>query len=227
MAKYSVCCVRYVQLWWCWYCLSVGSGTVCKRFVWCKLFSCLSIFYECFRYRKDQMHNLMYVWFFYIHIHCCVIEFKQRLGSIFLVFVFDIHVRCLLTPSTLGIFITRTGIVQLVIRNRKLVRWCCWLFSCQAEGKNNPTVGCVRFCYFLLLVFRVCVASSDRWKLCLWLDTTVFYPLVRASVYVSELKERVAVVFGAFDKDEDLSHCLLFCLQDMVSRWGDGRLLFY
>lgn len=42
----------------------------------------------------------------------------------------------------------------------------------------------------------------------MWLDATVFYRLVPASVCVSELKGRVAVVFGALDKVEALSHCL-------------------
>jgi hypothetical protein len=165
--------IHYVQLRWYWYCLTVGSDTVCKWFIWCSVFSCLSIFYECFRYRKDHMHNFMYVWFLYIHIQCCIIEFKQRRGGIFLIFVFDI--RCLLTPSTLGIFTTKTVIVQLVIRNTKPVRCCCWLFSCrQAEGKDNCTVGCIRICRSISLVFWVRLASPDPRKLCLWLDATVF-----------------------------------------------------
>jgi len=35
--RFTVCCVRYVQLWWCWYCLTVGSDTVCKLLIWCSV----------------------------------------------------------------------------------------------------------------------------------------------------------------------------------------------
>jgi hypothetical protein len=33
--------------------------------------------------------------------------------------------------------------------------------------------------------------------------------------------------FGALDKEEALSHRLLFSLQDRVSRWGDCRHFFH
>ena len=60
---------------------------------------------------------------------------------------------------------------------------------------DNRAVGYVRFS-----CIRFCLELSVRGKLCLLLDATVFCRLVYASVCLSELKEKVAVVFGALDK---------------------------
>ena len=70
------------------------------------------------------LHNVESVYFFYSN-------------PVFLVSVFD--TRCLLTPSTLGIFVIKTEIVQLVIRDRKLVWCCCWLLAV-VKRKERTTV---------------------------------------------------------------------------------------
>ena len=125
------------------------------------------------------LHNVESVYFFYSN-------------PVFLVSVFD--TRCLLTPSTLGIFVIKTDCTVGNSRQETGLVLLLALSCRQAEGKDNRNVGCVTFCCSISLVFWVCLPSSDRWKLCLWLDSTVFYRLVCASVYVYELKEWVAVV---------------------------------